>query len=201
MILQILRTYKKNKKLTMEEHKMRATGIIRRIDDLGRIVIPKEIRKTMHIRESDPLEIFTEKDGNIILKKYSPIGEMGDNAQQYVQAIASQIPHTICICDQDSVIAAAGPNAKKLIGKLLHEKAEEALSERKILLTDHEKKDFFPLIADFPEGFHYLCLSTIIAESEAVGFVCILSAEDVLTENELQITQIAASFLGKQLEA
>ena len=179
---------------------MRATGIIRRIDDLGRIVIPKEIRKTMHIRESDPLEIFTEKDGNIILKKYSPIGEMGDNAQQYVQAIASQIPHTICICDQDSVIAAAGPNAKKLLGKLLHEKAETALSERKNLLTNDEKEDFFPLIADFPEDFHYLCLSTIIAESEAVGFVCILSTQDKLTENELKIAQIAASFLGKQLE-
>lgn len=179
---------------------MRATGIIRRIDDLGRIVIPKEIRKTMHIRESDPLEIFTEKDGNIILKKYSPIGEMGDNASQYAEAVASQIPHTVCICDQDSVIAAAGPNAKKLLGKMLHEKAEEALSERKNIVTDRDQKDFFPLILDFPEVFRYLCVSTIIAESEAVGFVCILSIEDELTENELKITQIAAGFLGKQLE-
>ena len=106
---------------------MKATGIIRRIDDLGRIVIPKEIRKTMHIRESNPLEIFTEKDGSIILKKYSPIVEMGSNAQQCAESIASQLPHTVCICDQDSVIAAAGPNAKKLLGKLLHEKSEEAL--------------------------------------------------------------------------
>ena len=180
---------------------MKATGIIRRIDDLGRIVIPKEIRKTMHIREGDPLEIFTEKDGDIILKKYSPIGEMGDNAKQYAEAIAAQIPYTVCICDQDCVIAAAGPNAKQLLGKLLHEKAEQALSERKNLLTDCEKEDFFPLISDFPEVFHYLCLSTIIAESEAVGFVCILSTEDQLTEHELQITQIASNFLGKQLEA
>ena len=100
---------------------MKATGIIRRIDDLGRIVIPKEIRKTMHIRESDPLEIFTERDGDIILKKYSPIGELGNSAQLYAESIATQIPHTICICDQDCVIAAAGPNAKKLIGKLLDE--------------------------------------------------------------------------------
>ena len=76
---------------------MKATGIIRRIDDLGRIVIPKEIRKTMHIRESNPLEIFTEKDGSIILKKYSPIGEMGSNAQQCAESIASQLPHTVCI--------------------------------------------------------------------------------------------------------
>ncbi len=91
---------------------MRATGIVRRIDDLGRIVIPKEIRKTMHIRESDPLEIFTEHDGSIILKKYSPIGEMGQIAKQYAESIAATLPHTICICDQDSVIAAAGPNGK-----------------------------------------------------------------------------------------
>lgn len=180
---------------------MRATGIIRRIDDLGRIVIPKEIRKTMHIRESDPLEIFTEKGGNIILKKYSPIGEMGDNATQCAQAITSQISHTVCICDQDSVIAAAGPNSKKLLGKLLHEKTEEVLAERKNIITDREKDDFFPLISDFPDIFRYLCLSTIIAESEAVGFVCILSIEDQLTENELKIAQIAAGFLGKQLEA
>ena len=109
---------------------MKATGIIRRIDDLGRIVIPKEIRKTMHIRESDPLEIFTERDGAIILKKYSPIGELGNSAKLYAESIAAQIPHTICICDQDCVIAAAGPNAKKLIGKLLDEKAEEALKKK-----------------------------------------------------------------------
>ena len=157
---------------------MKATGIIRRIDDLGRIVIPKEIRKTMHIRESDPLEIFTERDGDIILKKYSPIGELGNSAQLYAESIATQIPHTICICDQDCVIAAAGPNAKKLIGKLLDEKAEEALIDRKHILMDREKEDFFPLILDFPEVFRYVCLSTIIAESEAVGFVCILSIED-----------------------
>ena len=79
---------------------MKATGIIRRIDDLGRIVIPKEIRKTMHIRESDPLEIFTERDGDIILKKYSPIGELGNSAKLYAESIAAQIPHTICICDR-----------------------------------------------------------------------------------------------------
>ena len=179
---------------------MKATGIIRRIDDLGRIVIPKEIRKTMHIRESDPLEIFTEKDGDIILKKYSPIGEMGDSAKQYALAVASQIPHTICICDQDSIIAAAGPNAKKLLGKLLHEKAESALLERKNILMNREERDFFPLISDFPEVFRYVCLSTIISESEAVGFVCILSIEDELTENDLKIARIASEFLGKQLE-
>ena len=179
---------------------MKATGIVRRIDDLGRIVIPKEIRKTMHIRESNPLEIFTEKDGSIILKKYSPIGEMGSNAQQCAESIASQLPHTVCICDQDSVIAAAGPNAKKLLGKLLHEKSEEALSERKNLLMHRESKNFFPFISDFPEVFQYVCLATIISEGDAVGFVCILSIDEKLTEQELMVARVGAGFLGKQLE-
>lgn len=149
----------------------------------------------------DPLEIFTERDGDIILKKYSPIGELGNSAQLYAESIATQIPHTICICDQDCVIAAAGPNAKKLIGKLLDEKAEEALIDRKHILMDREKEDFFPLILDFPEVFRYVCLSTIIAESEAVGFVCILSIEDKLDDQEFKIAKIASDFLGKQLEA
>ena len=135
------------------------------------------------------------------LKKYSPIGELGNSAQLYAESIAAQIPHTICICDQDCVIAAAGPNAKKLIGKLLDEKAEEALIDRKHILMDREKEDFFPLILDFPEVFRYVCLSTIIAESEAVGFVCILSIEDKLDDQEFKIAKIASDFLGKQLEA
>lgn len=179
---------------------MKATGMIRRIDDLGRIVIPKEIRKTMHIRESDPLEIFTEKDGTIILKKYSPIGEMGNHAKTYAQSIASQIPYTICICDQDCVIAAAGPNAKSFLGKQLHEKSQLLLSERKNILMDRTQNDFFPFISDFPESFQSVCLATIISESEAVGFVCIFSMEKKLSEQELLIAKIGAVFLGKQLE-
>ncbi len=129
------------------------------------------------------------------LKKIFPIGEMGNNAQQCAESIASQIPHTICICDQDSVIAAAGPNAKKLLGKLLHEKAEEALSERKNLLMDRENGDFFPFISDFPEVFQYVCLATIISEGDAVGFVCILSIEEELTEKELMVARIGLGFL------
>lgn len=179
---------------------MKATGIIRRIDDLGRIVIPKEIRKTLHIRESDPLEIFTEKDDSVILKKYSPIGEMGSNAQQYADSIASKIPHTVCICDHDCVIAAAGPHAKKISGKLLLEESQKILSDRKDLFIDCKKDDFSPFISDFPEIFHYICLATIIAESHPAGFLCILSTEEKLTEQELLITKIGAKFLGTQLE-
>ena len=76
---------------------MKATGIVRRIDDLGRVVIPKEIRRTMRIREGDPLEIYTEKDGEVIFKKYSPIGELGDFAANYVETLAKASGHGACI--------------------------------------------------------------------------------------------------------
>ena len=87
---------------------MKATGIVRRIDDLGRVVIPKEIRKTLRIREGDPLEIFTDKDGEVILKKYSPIGELSEFAVQYAETLAKTSGHVACITDKDSVIAVSG---------------------------------------------------------------------------------------------
>ena len=87
---------------------MKATGIVRRIDDLGRVVIPKEIRRTLRIREGDPLEIFTDREGEIILKKYSPIGELGTFAKQYAESLAQTTGCLVCVTDTDQVIAAAG---------------------------------------------------------------------------------------------
>lgn len=87
---------------------MKATGIVRRIDELGRIVVPKEIRRVLRIREGDPLEIFTDKDGEIVLKKYSPIGELSAFAQEYVDAIAASLGCGVCVCDRDQIIAVAG---------------------------------------------------------------------------------------------
>ena len=87
---------------------MKATGIVRRIDELGRIVIPKEIRRTLRIRESDPMEIFTNHEGGIVLKKYSPIGELGDTAQEYVESVANVAKCTVCVADRDRIVAAAG---------------------------------------------------------------------------------------------
>ena len=98
---------------------MKATGIIRRIDDLGRIVIPKEIRKTMHIRESDPLEIFTERDGDIILKKYSPMVELAAFAGQYAEAMSQATGLIVCITDRDQVIAVSGGARKELLQKAI----------------------------------------------------------------------------------
>ena len=96
---------------------MKATGIVRRIDDLGRVVIPKEIRRTLRIREGDPLEIFTDREGEIILKKYSPIGELGTFAKEYADSLGQVAGVMVCICDRDAVIAAAGGAKKEYLGK------------------------------------------------------------------------------------
>ena len=110
---------------------MKATGIVRRIDDLGRVVVPKEIRRTLRIKESDPLEIFTDRDGKIILKKYSPIGELGDFAKDYAQSLAQVSGYTVCIADHDQIIAASGKRAKEYAGRLIDEELETVILNRK----------------------------------------------------------------------
>ena len=119
---------------------MKATGIVRRIDDLGRVVIPKEIRRTLRIRESDPLEIFTDREGEIILKKYSPIGELGTFAKEYAEALASASGHSVCITDRDQVIAAAGGMRKETIGTPVTGQLEEIMNERENILLDQQSR-------------------------------------------------------------
>ncbi|HBM75956.1 MAG TPA: stage V sporulation protein T, partial [Clostridiaceae bacterium] len=96
---------------------MKATGIVRRIDDLGRVVIPKEIRRTLRIREGDPLEIFTDREGGVILKKYSPIGELSDFAKEYTESLQQSIGNIVCISDKDSIIAVSGAPKKEYMDK------------------------------------------------------------------------------------
>ena len=114
---------------------MKATGIVRRIDDLGRVVVPKEIRKTLRIREGDPLEIFTDREGKIILKKYSPVGELGANAAILAESIARTLGCTVCITDLDQVVAASGAGSRELKGQYISEEldplAEQFISEVK----------------------------------------------------------------------
>ena len=109
---------------------MKATGIVRRIDELGRVVIPKEIRRTLRIREGDPLEIFTDREGEVILKKYSPIGELGDFAKEYAESLQLALGMTAAVCDKDTVIAASGPCRKELMDKPIHSDLEELMDRR-----------------------------------------------------------------------
>ena len=108
---------------------MKATGIVRRIDDLGRVVIPKEIRRTLRIRVGDPLEIFTDREGEIILKKYSPIGELGAYAADYAESLAQTTGYIVCVADKDTMIAAAGTGKKECIGKAISQELEQMIQE------------------------------------------------------------------------
>ena len=122
---------------------MKATGVVRKIDDLGRIVIPKEIRRTLRVREGEPLEIFTDRDGQIILKKYSPMGEMGTFARQYAEALAQSSGYTVCISDKDTIIAASGKGRKELQDKAISPELEQFMQQRQVLLAAKESVAIF----------------------------------------------------------
>ena len=110
---------------------MKATGIVRRIDDLGRVVIPKEIRRTLRIREGDPLEIFVDREGEVILKKYSPIGELSDFAQEYAESLQQSTGHIAIITDRDAVVAIAGAPKKQWLGREVTPEIERAMNNRR----------------------------------------------------------------------
>ena len=180
---------------------MKATGIVRRIDDLGRVVIPKEIRRTMRIREGDPLEIFTDRDGEVIFKKYSPIGELAAFASQYAETLHKTCDLAVIICDRDSIIACSGVSKKEYSDKALSEEFE-AIIEARSMYVRHEGDNKISVIRD--GGSHFVsCAMPIISEGDIVG--CVASLYEMNRENaadnvESKLIQTAAGFLGRQLE-
>ena len=164
---------------------MKATGVVRRIDNLGRIVIPKEIRRTLRIREGDPLEIFTNRDGEVMLKKYSPIGELSTFAQTYTDSIAQSMGITAVVCDRDQVIAASGQDKKVLQGQNINRDLEKMIEERKNILARKGEKDYVDVINQHLD-FAAQAASTIICEGDAIGAVVLLDSENnsKFSENE-----------------
>ena len=152
---------------------MKATGIVRRIDDLGRIVIPKEIRRTLRIREGDPLEIFTDREGKVILKKYSPIGELGTLAGIYADSLSKTLDCTVCITDTDQVIAAAGNGKKELQEMLLSAELAEVFQERKTVLKKSSDAEFVAITKDRSEYSEEI-ISVILSEGDIAGGVIFL---------------------------
>lgn len=182
---------------------MKATGIVRRIDDLGRVVIPKEIRRTLRIREGDPLEIFTDKDGEIILKKYSPIGELGTFAKQYAEALAQTTGHTICITDKDQVIAVSGGSKREFLEKQISKELETAIDERETIVANIDEKQFIEILNDTNnQDYTSEVITPIISEGDAIGSVIFLSKDNKakMGEIETKLAHSAAGFLGKQME-
>lgn len=182
---------------------MKATGIVRRIDDLGRIVIPKEIRRTLRIRETDPLEIFTDKEGEIILKKYSPIGELGLFAKDYADSLAQTTGHTVCVSDRDQIIAASGPDKKDMMKKSISKKLESFLEERKPVLAMSSDRDFVTVAENLDGEYKAQALSPIICEGDVLGAVIITTKESKIkfTDTEKALAVAAADFLGRQMES
>ena len=180
---------------------MKATGIVRRIDDLGRVVIPKEIRRTLRIREGDPLEIFTDREGEIILKKYSPIGELGNFAKEYAETLSQTSGHITCIVDKDQIIAVSGGAKKEFLDKNISPALERTINQRNAVGATRSDTSFVPILdEDDPSTYSNQYIAPIIAEGDVLGAVVLLSPDKKMGEVESKLALNAANFLGKQME-
>ena len=179
---------------------MKATGIVRRIDDLGRVVIPKEIRRTLRIREGDPLEIFTDREGEIILKKYSPIGELGNLAKIYTESLAQMLGCTACITDTDQIVAAAGAGRKDLQDQPLSKEMDSLLKERRSHLAQSVNRDFINVAAG-ASSYREQAITPVLCEGDIIGSVVLLNKDEKKNfgEMELKIAKSVSDFLGRQL--
>lgn len=178
---------------------MKATGIVRRIDDLGRVVIPKEIRRTMRIREGDPLEIYTASDGEVIFKKYSPIGELSEFAGQYTDVLYRATNLPVIITDRDHVIAVSGMPKKDAMDKRISSQLEDLMENRENYIASPEAKALYPLAEKEKEaGLAF----PIIGGGDVAGSVVLMLNPDgsMPTQTEIKLVTVAASFLGKQTE-
>ncbi|GIP36339.1 stage V sporulation protein T [Paenibacillus sp. J2TS4] len=179
---------------------MKATGIVRRIDDLGRVVIPKEIRRTLRIREGDPLEIFVDRDGEVILKKYSPIGELGDFAKEYAESLYESTNHVILISDRDTIIAVSGASKKDYMEKQIGALVESSMESRKSVLESNPGS--YDICKDMKENYSSYVIAPIVAGGDPIGAVIMCSKDESakMSQMELKMAETAAGFLAKQME-
>ncbi len=182
---------------------MKATGIVRRIDELGRVVIPKEIRRTLRIREGDPLEIFTDREAQIILKKYSPIGELNEFAQEFCDSLHDSTNHLAMISDRDYIIALSGGSKKEYLEKRISPELEKITESRTTYFTGQEKKPIKIIYEDLStEKYTSQVIAPIIMQGDPIGAVILVSKEANVSMGELEkkLTETAAGFLSRQME-
>ncbi len=179
---------------------MKATGIVRRIDNLGRVVIPREIRRTLHIREGDPLEIYTDAGGEVVFKKYSPIGEMADVAERMAAALAQKTPYGVAICDQERYVAAAGAGKAQLVDRRIGEGVEKVLDERRGYVRGSDGAGV-PLTEEDPSHTAAAVLP-VIAAGDIAGGVILHGGDGAAAPDaaEIKAAQVAADFFGRTLE-
>ena len=178
---------------------MKATGIVRRIDDLGRVVIPKEIRRTMRIREGDPLEIYTSNDGEVIFKKYSPVGELTEGVSQAAEVISKLGNAPAVIFDRDHVVAVAGAQKKEYVERRNSPALEDLLETRKSYFWDESNP---PLLLIEGMDSPAIAAAPIISAGDVIGAVSFIKNSDDIkpNENHFLLAKAAAMFLGKSLE-
>ena len=178
---------------------MKATGIVRRIDDLGRVVIPKEIRRTMRIREGDPLEIYTSRDGEVIFKKYSLMNGVEDFAAQLCDTMNRSTGKVCAITDRDTVIAVAGGSRRELLGKRVTAELEQLMDNRRI----YRYESGTPLpVTDGLDGLTVHVAAPILAEGDLLGLVLFVDSQTAspAQEAEYKLAQTISAFLGRHME-
>ena len=180
---------------------MKATGIVRRIDDLGRVVIPKEIRRTMRIREGDPLEIYTSREGEVIFKKYSLMGELDDFAAQFCETLSKSCGAITAVTDRDAIIAVAGGGQRELMGKRISSQLEQIMEDRQIYQFAEGEARI--AVTESGEKYSVAVAAPIISEGDVLGLVLFAQDEETKRtgETEYKLAQTIAAFLGKHMES
>ena len=170
-------------------------------DDLGRIVIPKEIRRTLRIREGDPLEIYTEKDGGVIFRKYSPMGDLQEFAVQMCEAIGTNTGHIAAVADRDTIIALSGAPKRELLDKPNSPELEKLMEQRKNYL--YRDGDTPVRVSEGNEKYHLGIAAPILSQGDLMGCAMLLLHDNdkPLSEGEQKLIQTVAGFLGKQMES
>jgi len=183
---------------------VKATGVVRRIDDLGRVVIPKEIRKTLRIKEGDPLEIFTDREGQIILKKYSPIGELSEFATEYAETLSKTTGHIACITDKDTIIAVSGGARKEFLEQNISEELEQLMEDKEIYTSKENSNVSMPITRNdnSERKYNSQVVYPIISNGDTIGTVILLAKDANVKMNDVEtkVAQSAATFLGSQME-
>lgn len=183
---------------------VRPTGIVRRIDELGRIVVPKELRRTLRIREGDSVEIYVDENANIVLKKYSPVGQLKTMSRDMAEALAESSGLVALVCDKDLVLASAGAGAPDLTDRSIGGAVEKSMNERQVLLVHFSGGGESSSIVDkSADGFVIVsaAIAPIVVEGEAVGAVVVGTTSNKSTVGDLEESLVvaAAGYFSRQV--
>lgn len=195
-----LQSMNANAKVT-EDNKVKITGLTRRVDSLGRIVIPKELRRMLHIKEGSPLEIYMDADETIVLKKYSQVGSLKNISQAYAQSLSKVTGATVCVADRDEIIAAAGKDHKKYIGKALSKELEDIMDKRKSALYSKKDDNLISVVKDDEADCEAQAIAAIVHDGDSAGAVilCAYAEQGDKLEIVEKLVSAAAEFPARQL--